>query len=412
MRTYGITKTDFVGALWPFLVAVAFVSWIRMAQPANGLLWLSLTCKLAAFPLLVGYRVAVRGGQARHAAVAAMTLSVPDAIVTTIYFSDFKASLGYVAASAFMLCPIQALFGTAGKLWAARRYPEGQASVRAHDLSGAALLPKLFFYLAAYWAFKAWKESQHGAGWTAWLPDFLIAGVLSGVGNALRDRHSKRVQLARDNVALDVLGKVKRGEGVPRFYLFLRPFVTTSTLTQKTDKPSIPLAFAPGYSKPEKWDFESWLANALANDGLLVGLGRPGEAIGAGRLSTSEDEWREEVVLLFSYCACAFVIPGAQSGTRWEVETVKRLGLLQKAIFIMPPFSHDFDVAAHWQKARSALSDVGVWLPEYQKEGSLFTVRNDGQLALTRAMPSSMEKPNDLRKALSAFLEERIAPNE
>jgi hypothetical protein len=36
--------------------------------------------------------------------------------------------------------------------------------------------------------------------------------------------------------------------------------------------------------------------------------------------------------------------PGAQSGTKWETETLKTLGLLQKAVFIMPPSSEDFDV--------------------------------------------------------------------
>jgi hypothetical protein len=162
------------------------------------------------------------------------------------------------------------------------------------------------------------------------------------------------------------------------------------------------------YSTPEKWEFESWLANALTNDGILVGLGRPGEAIGAGRLSTSEDKWREEVVSLLSHCACVFVIPGAESGTKWEIETLNTLGLLQKAIFIMPPFSGDFDVAAHWRRAKSALSEVGLFLPEYQTEGLLFTVRNDGQLALTEAMPSSMKKPSILRKTLSTLFKEEI----
>jgi hypothetical protein len=52
----------------------------------------------------------------------------------------------------------------------------------------------------------------------------------------------------------------------------------------------------------------------------------------------------------------------------------------------------DFDVAVHWRRATSALDDAGVFLPQYQKKGSLFTVHNDGQLTLTQAMPSSMEK--------------------
>src|SRR5262245_9922841 len=135
-------KTDFFAALWPFLVATLIVSWIRMAQDRHTLFWLWAACALIAFPFLVGYRIAIRGGQVRHAAIAAMTLSIPNAIVVSIYFSDFKASLGYMIASTIIACPIQALIGMAGKRWAVHHDPEKQWLIRAYDRTGAALLPK------------------------------------------------------------------------------------------------------------------------------------------------------------------------------------------------------------------------------------------------------------------------------
>jgi hypothetical protein len=68
----------------------------------------------------------------------------------------------------------------------------------------------------------------------------------------------------------------------------------------------------------------------------LVGLGRPGEAIGAGRYMTDDVDWQSVFEPLASAASGIIVVPSLTSGTRWEIEWIVQNKMLNKTLFIYP----------------------------------------------------------------------------
>jgi hypothetical protein len=58
-------------------------------------------------------------------------------------------------------------------------------------------------------------------------------------------------------------------------------------------------------------------------------------------------------------------------GTRWEMEQLNRLNLFPLYVFVMPPDSRVYDVAGLWRQAAAMMSEMGVKLPPYEKNGLL-----------------------------------------
>ena len=67
-------------------------------------------------------------------------------------------------------------------------------------------------------------------------------------------------------------------------------------------------------------DFERVVAEAVENGLPLVAFGRPGEQIGAGRIMTSEERWKEDVALLATAALVIFLFPSTRPGTLWETD--------------------------------------------------------------------------------------------
>jgi hypothetical protein len=68
----------------------------------------------------------------------------------------------------------------------------------------------------------------------------------------------------------------------------------------------------------------------------IIGLGRPGEAIGAGRILTSEEEWKTIAARMIDQAMYIICIPSSHAGTLWEIDRIVECGLLSKTFFIMP----------------------------------------------------------------------------
>lgn len=182
------------------------------------------------------------------------------------------------------------------------------------------------------------------------------------------------VQNRRDQKAAEIFDS---GLAVP-FALYLRPFKTTDRLNLS------------GLST--KWggvDLESLIANACRPWGLLLGLGRKGDAVGAGKLCCSDDDWKEMFFQLSEAAIAIIVVPGVSGGTFFEIESIISRGFLGKTTFLMPPATelqlserstlalttgHDFterDYAKNWEDVRACLQAMGIWLPPYDQCGSL-----------------------------------------
>lgn len=149
------------------------------------------------------------------------------------------------------------------------------------------------------------------------------------------------------------------------FILYLRTFDVTGKLTLRG------------------MDFEAAIAYNIAPYLPMIALGQPGEAIGAGRVLTTEQEWRDEVKRLASRASLVMVVPSHRDGTVWEIMELKRSNSFDKTIFTMPPDTDygDGRYADEWGRAVEKLRSLGLELPSHLASGLLFKLSNDGQLS-------------------------------
>jgi hypothetical protein len=117
------------------------------------------------------------------------------------------------------------------------------------------------------------------------------------------------------------------------FFLYLRPFASTGGVQVVR---SISRRRRRGLVV--RWnDLEALLTRYLEPYGPLIGLGRPGEQVGAGRIPSDEESWQKLVATLAANARLLFLLPAADSGTRWEMDLVfSQPELLGKTIFIVP----------------------------------------------------------------------------
>lgn len=115
-------------------------------------------------------------------------------------------------------------------------------------------------------------------------------------------------------------------------------------------------------------EMEMILERALNGAGHFIALGRPGEALGAGRLPATEGAWQDNVALLINAAVLCIVIPSANPGTQWEIRRIVQSGHLGKCCIVMPSAIGKKSSADDWRAARDALADV-LRLPEYRETG-------------------------------------------
>src|SRR5215468_435722 len=183
---------------------------------------------------------------------------------------------------------------------------------------------------AAY--FSMWVMMRLDARWYIQGP-LLIGGLfLMSVANSAVRADQRRVQRRRDAVAAEILRSVRNSvKDLPRFALFLRPFMSTDHL------PAQPLLseFTGGF--PTHLDVEALLARALRKECPLIALGREGEMQeGAGRVTVTEDEWRGAIAQLEARAAFQVILPSTRPGTLWELERLVHEEVLGRTLFIMP----------------------------------------------------------------------------
>lgn len=93
-----------------------------------------------------------------------------------------------------------------------------------------------------------------------------------------------------------------------RFFVYLRSFETTGHL-----KP--PFFFTLFVlQRLHTNELESFLALALAKDGPLVGLGLPGENVGAARIRVEDSEWKQDIQRLLTHATGVLLLPSAHEG--------------------------------------------------------------------------------------------------
>ncbi len=225
--------------------------------------------------------------------------------------------------------------------------------------------------------------------WWSVLIGGIIVGSLTYFGRELARRDGIKSQLQRNEDARAVSNAIinEDEDSITEFRLFLRPFQVEGKLATKNPDYS----FFPSidrFTRTSRLDFEALLASAIESSGTLIAFGNPGEHVGSGRFTASEEEWQEQFKKLAHRAKSIMIIPSSRPGTRWEVQWVKDIGLLRKCIFVMPPRPDPdtLNIMSAWAVTRNELLEIGVQVPEYQDSGKLFTIDNTGHVVFSVAL--------------------------
>jgi hypothetical protein len=204
----------------------------------------------------------------------------------------------------------------------------------------------------------------------------LIASAFGGLSACAVAISKKPPQVLVDVAAYDIFEELQQGNR-PRFHFYLRPFVITNRVRIPNDKRSSDLFDTTRHSQPTTYDFEQTLEDASTL--RLIALGRPGEAIGAGRIETDEENWWDRFIILADAAEKIVIIPSYLSGTRREIEWLKAEKKLHKCIFLCPPagVSAGLNLKSDWDRT---ILESNIKIPAYALGGKFFRVDDDGEL--------------------------------
>lgn len=243
-----------------------------------------------------------------------------------------------------------------------------------------------------------------------------LAGPISWLGRSWR-------QSERDEEASELLRAIEQDGACPNFSLYLRSFIVTGKM------PTLYQEHGSTWYHDDQSDLETLLAEAVEPIAPLVALGKPGEHFGAGRIQTTDADWRRLVELLASKSRWVFLIPSATEGVLWEVNWLRAHKLLPKTIFLVG------DVKKATASASASLLDWATVRKEFAAKGmelpGFFTLRKDGtrvELADLRGVPGAFlfalredgttrykggtkaKSPSDLREAVLACMRDARTP--
>lgn len=185
-------------------------------------------------------------------------------------------------------------------------------------------------------------------------------------------------QSESDALAQKILMEVREGKPASQpYFLYLRAFETTRRLRAPLWLIDVGTL---GLNRLWTSELEGVLSAAVRKDGPLIALGHPGENFGAGRVTTSDEAWMVDIAKLAAGARGILLIPSRRPGTVWEIEHLRKVALLNRTVFLMPPESRGFDWRSHWSEARRAMGTLGAALPEYEDAGMLFSLDENLQV--------------------------------
>lgn len=190
------------------------------------------------------------------------------------------------------------------------------------------------------------------------------------------------------------------------FTVFLRPFYVTNKLFEQgvSAPPISPSAFL----KDPNYQFEIQLVKAMRRLSPIIGLGRPGEAVGVGRILSNEEDWKTFATRMIDQAMYIICIPSSHAGSLWEIDRIVECGLLSKTFFIMPrlppsgPFQRKkFPLEEDWANLVGELKNRGLPFPKYENRNILFCITSTSSIETREYRLSSTRS---LRAGIKALL--------
>lgn len=254
--------------------------------------------------------------------------------------------------------------------------------------------------LAPLMATNIWAPVQIAAVSAVGLIAFLasLPPVLSARAHGRHIRFAD--QRIRDLRAAELYSKLKAGEPVQGYSLYLRPFKSTNDLrlvdpreaerwddvasslrilggsgtlggaASRVKTPDFPAAMA---TDTHHLEFEGAIMAALATRAPMVCLGQGLEHVGAGRIEVPDAEWQDAVVRLVFSAELIIIAPSSQPGTLWEVEHLSHGGFVDRTIFVdMPDRGYRgrrWKQRKEWGAITAMLRNYGYELPDETETG-------------------------------------------
>ncbi|HEX2208249.1 MAG TPA: hypothetical protein VHG93_11255 [Longimicrobium sp.] len=192
----------------------------------------------------------------------------------------------------------------------------------------------------------------------------------------------ERRQIKRNLKAELLLERLKQGSDEP-FSLYLRSFAHDGFTRRKGFWWYV---LAEGdVSLIDRETLELLISQRMRMRCPMIALGPPGDKLGAGRLATSEAEWKEITLFLMDRARFIFIVPGASEGVLWEIRHLAR-DHYAKTRYIMPPAKFMGDAARAeelWDEARLPCIPRGIDLPRYDPRGAQLIMDANGRVAET-----------------------------
>ncbi|MEZ5961274.1 MAG: hypothetical protein R3C30_12735 [Hyphomonadaceae bacterium] len=192
-------------------------------------------------------------------------------------------------------------------------------------------------------------------------------------------------QSRRDALAASILERLKNGETVESFALYLRPFAIDHATRLDLD------------FEHERFStsLEGLVYEALQHEYPIISLGVPMGFDRSGTVSPGDAGWRDAFGLLVTHAKLILVVPLLKEGTFWEILTIKEQDHLSKTVFLVPPSAAirklaSEGVARAFEVSRRGLHSRGIAFPEFGRGGGLFRVDEHERCRTAVPFPSSV----------------------
>lgn len=263
--------------------------------------------------------------------------------------------------------------------------------------------------LLGYLVFTFWQNGEPMLGWNAWLLNaglivglaLLFAALMLLAGAGLFGLFDRVRQLISDKQARIAFIKIVKGKPEV-FTLYLRAFDTTEQVRFAPKRSFVwrmlqvakfvlysvfigPFSGAEGRERAFVRMFvdrrsQSELEQAIWDDYRLgtplLALGNSDGKFGAGKIATTDANWKETAALLVEKSRAIICLPDDNAGTLWELGLLRQTGAISKTIFVMPSAqavperAKTFEV--EWNHMVTLAAQQGLLFPSFRPEGMFF----------------------------------------
>lgn len=152
----------------------------------------------------------------------------------------------------------------------------------------------------------------------------------------------------------------------------VRRYLMTNRFTANSSVFRLPI-------EPPRYSLESAVMRAFVPSFGFISVGGGVDDLGAGRLMNVGMEWQEIVRdLLKRSDLFVCLIPSGSAGVQWEVSELRRAGLLDKTMWIMPPADAVPSGEHEWNSATFGLAPMRIALPRFREAGGFFFLDCEG----------------------------------